>query len=385
MVSHSSSSLSLSRTSHASTSSSHSSPPSSPDHNSLTPPNHSPSPRRITPGLSSAIVPFSWEEKPGVLKKQTMQTSHLDGHACHVDHELDVHADIAGDENLQPFHKHARTSHTGKVDLPQIRPPPCLSHLELHANTVEGCEFTRSHMLHQHHQHHHPGGASTGSKIMASLFLHKRRHHRSSPSLEDDPFWLAMVACTNDADKGISVQCKGPKALLPREFSRTDSGLARRVQDSIQLDQCIPRQGACAPETQTKSRKGWSGGKQGKAFDQARYDDEEPLNSVKFSSRKVHHTHTADEVCHRHDFEENESMHSARLACKAVKALSMARTEMQGRCKTPWQQEGPPVVDISCGSRRSKSKGVGKGAKHKLPDLFGCKSNQPLILTSRHA
>lgn len=302
-----------------------------------------------------------------MLKKEIMETNSCCNHKTHHDvDKLDAaRACFEGDQHLSPSNKHTRTSHvtqrTGE-DISRIRLPPCLTQPELHAKMVGGGQERNTTS-----QVYHPGGtsaASVGSKIMASLSLHKIRHHRSTPSLEDDPFWLAMLACTNDADK---VHRKGPKGFISREIGRSDTWLARRVQESIHFDQCMPRQ-ASENRMNHISRKEHSSREAGKAMDRTRsYNDAETLGSIKgSSSRKVHHTHTDVDV-HHHGVTADGSMHSARLASKAFKAVSMARAEVHGRCKALLQQQNPPIVDISCSSRRPKSKHGSVASKQKPP------------------
>ena len=133
-----------------------------------------------------------------------------------------------GDANLHSS-KRFPTSRSKACNegLPRLRPPSRLSQPEhVYVQADDALNLQRLH----EQQHHHCRG-STG-KVLSSLPFHKRRHHRT-PSVEDDPFWMAMVACTNDTGKGSRMQFKDHRGKVFGEVNRGDSWLAKKARKDM--------------------------------------------------------------------------------------------------------------------------------------------------------
>lgn len=354
MVSHSSSaSLSSFQFSHPSSSSSSSlsSPLSSPDSGQTS--FAAPGSTISSPSSTHALVPFLWEDKPGVVKK-AMQSSEGGGHNHRSSrevslsdqgrpqvHKLTSRSDSCGSSSKRMSRTFpASKSKARGESVPHLRPPPRLSQPNLH-EYMQG----ENNEAYNHHRQLETS-AALKAKVMSSFSIYQRRHRRAT-SLEDDPFWMAMVACTDDKGKDSCLRFSGNRDKAHADSRRTNSWFIRREQGhSIHFEECIPRRASSSEKNQASCHR--------------RNSSNEGVRDV--TKRDGQHDRT------------DASGRATHLASKAFKALSIAKSELHGQCKVLLQRQSAPV-DVSCSTSRSKKPSF--PWTRKVPDVLVCKSHPP--------
>lgn len=305
-------------------------------------------------------------------------SSHIPSSWLHEDGEPDYSKvkGVASRTSPPPRDKSLSENH------PRLRPPPRLLNSSLASSTQDG------HALQSLH-HHHRKNSAVG-QALGSYSFHKRRHQRGS-SLDDDPFWLAMVACTNE---GNDRSCKGGDDGSGR--STAGGGLVRMIQEhSLHFDQCMPRrtlsstrssndQGKRRPDrlhTTSASVLEAGVGSTSQKGAQAAYNLD-AKRGLQRAEPKVRRSTTVEHAvikegkppvsarsvtADRHQAG-SRSIDDIHPAGKALKALNISKAGFYSRCKDLKQQQSS--VDLSCGHAKKLS------YKKKIPDLFGCKSER---------
>ncbi|KAH7330798.1 hypothetical protein KP509_20G002700 [Ceratopteris richardii] len=226
---------------------------------------------------------------------------------------------------------------------PRIRPPPCRSYAQ-HVRANMNCSDNNSRM--QANQLHrkmssrdNPRINEARSRFKAGFSVTKRRPDKGGPAPQDDPYWLAMVACADDHSEsplGRNSR-KGLKALLSGEAEETDSWLARRLQETVHLDHCTPHHSFRKSHAALRRTNSSSGSE--RAGSHASHSDIE-MSSCS-SMRRVHDVSSED---HHHN---EDDLGAARLAGRGLLPRSTS--------KSASHRKAPPLVNISCGSRRWQS------------------------------